>query len=57
MSSDNNGQAFANDGRFDFTVRTDDDNVSISRPVSPEDVDRVRRQLAEWQSRSPSQPA
>ena len=57
MSSDNNGQAFANAGRFDFTVRTDDDNVSISRPVSPEDVDRVRRQLAEWQSRSPSLPA
>ena len=57
MSSDNNGQAFANAGRFDFTVRTDDDNVSISRPVSPEDVDRVRRQLAEWQSRRPVQPA
>ena len=55
--SDDNGQAFANAGRFDFTVRADDDNVSISRPVSPEDVDRVRRQLAEWQTRRPAQPA
>ena len=32
-------------------------NVSISRPVSPEDVDRVRRQLAEWATRRPAQPA
>lgn len=57
MSSDNNGRAFADAGRFDFRVRVDDDNVSISRPVSPEDVDRVRRQLAEWETRRPAQPA
>ena len=57
MSSSNNGQAFADAGRFDFTVRVGDDNVSISRPVSPEDVDRVRRQLAEWATRRPAQPA
>ena len=44
-------------GGFRFTVRTDDDNVSISRPVSPEDVDRVRRQLAEWATRRPAHPA
>ena len=50
----NNGSdpVFDSAGRFDFTVRTDDDHVSISRPVSREDVDRVRRQIAEWESRS-----
>ena len=56
----NNGSdpVFASAGRFDFTVRVDDDHVSISRPVSREDVDRVRRQLAEWESRHrPPQPA
>ena len=49
----NNGSdpVFASAGRFDFTVRAEDDHVSISRPVSREDVDRVRRQLAEWESR------
>ena len=57
MSSNHNGQAFADAGRFDFTVRVDDDNVSISRPVSCEDVDRVRRQLAEWKRRHPAHPA
>lgn len=55
--SDNNGQAFANAGRFDFIVMADDDHVSISRPVGPEDVDRVRSQLAEWATRRPTQPA
>lgn len=57
MSTNGSDPAFANAGRFDFIVNADADNVSISRPVSPEDVDRVRRQLAEWESRSPSQPA
>ena len=57
MSSNDNGQAFADAGRFDFTVRLGDDNVSISRPVVPEDVDRVRRQLAEWETRRPAHPA
>ena len=52
MSNDSNGPAFAHGGRFDFVVRASDDNVSISRPVSREDVDRVRRQLAEWEARS-----
>ena len=52
----NNGSdpVFASAGRFDFTVRAEDDHVSISRPVSREDVDRVRRQLAEWESRRPA---
>ena len=57
MSSDSNGGAFAHAGHFDFTVRADADNVSISRPASPEDVERLRRQLAEWESRFPAQPA
>ena len=57
MSNNGSGPAFASAGRFDFTVRVDDDNVSISRPVSREDVDRVRRQLAEWETRRPAQPA
>ena len=58
MSSDINGPAFAHPGQFDFTVRADADNVSISRPVSGEDVDRVRRHLAEWQARrGPREPA
>ena len=51
MSNNGSGPAFASAGRFDFTVSTDDDNVSVSRPVSREDVDRVRRQLADWESR------
>ena len=56
----NNGSdpVFASAGRFDFKVRADDADVSISRPVSREDVDRVRRQIADWESRlRPSQPA
>ena len=58
MSNNGSDPVFASAGRFDFTVRADDDHVSISRPVSREDVDRVRRQLAEWQSRHrPPQPA
>lgn len=57
MSSNGSGPAPASSGGFRFTVRTDDDNVSISRPVSPEDVDRVRRQLAEWATRRPAHPA
>ena len=57
MSNNGSGPAFAHAGRFDFTVRAGDDHVSISRPVSREDVDRVRRQLAEWESRRPAQPA
>ncbi len=57
MSNDSNGPAFAHTGRFDFTVRADDDNVSISRPVSREDIERLRRQLAEWQARRGAQRA
>ena len=57
MSNDSNGPAFDAAGRFDFTVRAGDDNVSISRPVSSEDVDRVRRQLAEWKPRSRQKPS
>ena len=54
MSNNGSDPVFDSAGRFDFTVRTDDDHVSISRPVSREDVDRVRRQLAEWESRRPA---
>ena len=57
MSTNGSDPAFASAGRFDFTVSADADNVSISRPVSPDDVDRVRRQLAEWAARRPAQPA
>ena len=57
MSNNGSGPAFASAGRFDFTVAADDDNVSVSRPVSREDVDRVRRQIADWESRRPAQPA
>ena len=51
MSNGSNVPAYAADGRFDFTVRSTDDNVSISRPVSREDIEKVRRQLAEWERR------
>ena len=54
MSNNGSGPASAHSGRFHFTVRAGDDNVSISRPVSREDVDRVRRQLAEWEARRPA---
>ena len=57
MNNNGNGPAFASAGRFDFIVSADDDHVSISRPVSRDDVDRVRRQLAEWESRRPGQRA
>lgn len=57
MSNNGSGPAFAGAGRFDFTVSAGDNHVSISRPVSAEDVDRVRRQLAEWERRRPAQPA
>ena len=57
MSNNGSGPAPASSGGFRFTVRVSDDHVSISRPVSPEDVDRVRRQLAEWATRRPAQPA
>ena len=57
MSNNGSGPAPASSGGFRFTVRASDDHVSISRPVGPEDIDRVRRQLAEWENRSPSQPA
>lgn len=57
MSNNGSGPAFAGAGRFDFTVRSGDDHVSISRPVSREDVERVRRQLAEWESRGPQRTA
>ena len=52
MSNNGSGPVFAHPGRFDFTVTASDDHISISRPVSREDVERVRRQLAEWQARS-----
>ena len=55
MSNNGSGPAFASAGRFDFTIRADDANVTVSRPVSREDVDRVRRQLADWESRHPGQ--
>ena len=57
MSNNGSGPAPASSGGFRFTVRAGDDHVSISRPVSREDVDRVRRQLAEWERRNPTQPA
>ena len=57
MSNNGSGPVPASSGGFCFTVRTSDDHVSVSRPVSPEDVDRVRRQLAEWATRRPAQPA
>ncbi len=57
MNNNGSGPAGADGGRFDFVVRVGDDHVSISRPVSGEDVDRVRRQLAEWADRRPAQPA
>ncbi|MCY3618401.1 MAG: hypothetical protein OXH54_14750 [Acidimicrobiaceae bacterium] len=56
MSNNGSGPAPASSGGFRFTVRAGDDHVSISRPVSREDVDRVRRQLAEWERRHPTQP-
>ena len=57
MSNNGSGPAPASSGGFRFTVRVSDDHVSVSRPVSLEDVDRVRRQLAEWATRHPEQPA
>ena len=57
MSNNGSGPAAAGGGHFDFIIRAGDDHVSVSRPVSGEDVDRVRRQLAEWQTRRPAQPA
>ena len=57
MSNNGRGPVPASSGGFRFTVRAGDDHVSISRPVSREDVDRVRRQLAEWERRHPTQPA
>ena len=57
MSSNGSGPAPASSGGFRFTVRTGDEHVSISRPVSREDVERVRRQLAEWERRHLTQPA
>ena len=57
MSNNAGGPVSAHSGDFHFRVRVDDDNVSISRPVSLEDIDRVRRQLAEWATRRPAQPA
>ena len=57
MSNNGSGPAPASSGGFRFTVRAGDDHVSISRPVSREDVERVRRQLAEWERRHPTQPA
>lgn len=56
MSNNGSGPAPTSSGGFRFTVRAGDDHVSISRPVSREDVDRVRRQLAEWERRHPTQP-
>ncbi|MCY4666078.1 MAG: hypothetical protein OXC00_15590 [Acidimicrobiaceae bacterium] len=57
MSNNGRDPASAPSGGFRFTVRASDANVSISRPVSREDVDRVRRQLVEWATRRPAQPA
>lgn len=57
MSNNGSGPVPASSGGFRFTVRASDDHVSVSRPVSPEDVDRVQRQLAEWATRRPAQPA
>ncbi len=51
----NNGKGRSRTERFDFIIKAEDDHVSISRPVNCEDVDRVRRQLAEWASRHPTQ--
>lgn len=52
MSNTSNGQGRSGGGRFGFTVRSTDESISISRPVSQEDVERVRRQIAEWERRS-----
>jgi len=57
MSNNGSGPAPASSGGFRFTVRAGDDHVSISRPVNREDVERVRRQLAEWERRRPARPA
>ena len=57
MRNTSDGPTFAQGGRFDFVVRASDDNVSISRPVSSEDVERVRRQLAEWERRTAQRPS
>lgn len=57
MSNNGSGPDPASSGGFRFTVRANDDHVSVSRPVSREDVDRVRRQLAEWATRRPARPA
>ena len=57
MTNNGSGPASASAGRFDFTVKAGDDHVSVSRPVSHEDVDRVRRQLAEWETRRAAHPA
>lgn len=58
MSNNASGRpASGHSEHFQFTVRATDDNVSISRPVSLEDIERVRRQLAEWETRHPAQPA
>lgn len=57
MTNNGSGPVPASSGGFRFTVRAGDEHVSISRPVSREDVERVRRQLAEWENRRPAQPA
>lgn len=54
MSNDSEDRASAHARRVDFTIRANAENVSISRPVSREDVERVRHQLAEWAARRPS---
>ena len=51
MNHNSQGQAVPHSGRFDFRVAPNSHNVTISRPVSPEDVERLRRQLAEWEAR------
>ena len=54
MSNNSDGSAFADHGRFVFTISADAEDVSISRPVSREDIERVRRQIAEWEARQRS---
>ena len=56
MSNHGSGPAFASAGRFDFIVSAGADNVSVSRPVGPEDVEKLRRQLADWKTRRPAEP-
>ncbi len=57
MPSNDSNPVFGDHARVTFTVREDSGNVSISRPLSSEDMERMRRQFAEWQARGKRQQA